>query len=68
MLLPRVPGHTCPAIDRALRAVRKGDRDGAVEALEAVRAENSAMRRAYNAALAALDEAGVPYTRDLPMP
>lgn len=68
MILPRLPGHTCPAIDRALRAVRKGDRDGAVEALEAVRAENGAMRRAYNAALAALDEAGVPYTREPPAP
>lgn len=68
MILPRLPGHTCPAIDRALRAVRKGDRDGAVEALEAVRAENSAMRRAYNAALAALDGAGVPYTREPPAP
>ena len=64
LLLPRVPGHTCPAIDRAQRAVRTGDTEGAVKALEDVRAENAAMRRAYNAALRALKDHDIPFERE----
>ena len=64
VLLPRVPGHTCPAIDRAIRAVNRGDQGAAVVALEQVRAENAAMRRAYNAALAALKQHDIAFERE----
>lgn len=64
MTVPRPPGHTCPAIDVAIRAARKGNAEVTIAALETVRAENGQMRAAYWAMHKACKAAGVPVERD----
>lgn len=63
MTVLRLPGHTCPAIDVAIRAARHGNAEVTIAALETVRAENVAMRAAYWSMHAACKAAGVEVVR-----